>query len=213
MKKIILGLIIALSVVLSVPCLSAYASEAVTDLMVQQAKEKNYGYDNFVIVKEADDYYLCVEVDSSRDYGEPYNLDNYLNKPWSVVYEGNSDMLVSPSAWYYATFPYDFSQQKWSDYYEYKEQKYTLKRFEVVYSTFDVLYSSSYPNSELAGTPFFVGAPVPMTKLAEILEQATQRLSPMTQVVLLIPLLISLVVSFLGFRKCFQMLRTLLSRS
>lgn len=50
----------------------------------------------------------------------------------------------------------------------------------------------------------------PLTHLAEIVEQSSRQTTPIIQVIYLLPLLTSLVVSFLALRKCLHLLRTIL---
>lgn len=53
----------------------------------------------------------------------------------------------------------------------------------------------------------------PLTQLAAIVEESNRRKNPMYQVISLLPLGISLVISFLALRKCLKALRTILSKA
>ena len=72
----------------------------------------------------------------------------------------------------------------------------------VRYGTDDVVFQANAVSFQLA--------PV-RTELAVILEQSNRLITPTTQVISLLPLAISLVVSFLALRKFLQVLRTILS--
>ena len=93
----------------------------------------------------------------------------------------------------------------------------TLRRAETAniesgyYSEIEEYASHNIYNLD-TGELVFRGAPH-LTELAKIVEQSNRQQNPMFQVISLLPLGISLVVSFLALRKCLQMLRTTLFRA
>lgn len=210
MKKFIAFIGFFAFVLAWLPCNVAHASVTVPKEVIDSAIEKNYGIDNIVLfLGEDGNYILLTEKSRSSGTDAPYNEEVYKENSWRYVEYDGRLCFVSPSWWSLQCYKYiNGKWEAWQHSYGSTSSTYATdwNPSTLVYASKNIYYNFG----ELDGEIFFRGAPV-LTELAMILEQSNRQTSPMCQVIFLLPLGISLVVSFLALRKFFKMLQTILS--
>ena len=210
MKKCLIAVyVLAMAYILAVPSV-ADASVDVPHSVIDSAIQKNYGYDNIVLFVDASgNYYLPIEKNANNEFVGPYDTNKYEELHWSVVKQSGRYELTTPSWWQMGIMKYDISTSTWSWYNQSigSALNYNSNGWTIVYASKDVVFG--YGTGELSGTIFFEVPLTPMTELAVIVEKSKPQ-TTLLQVISLLPLVIFLVVSFLGLRKCLQALRTIL---
>lgn len=115
---------------------------------------------------------------------------------------------------------YNFDTQKWSyysygggNYYEYSSNGVTslLANYEIISSSTDVYTDNTYSTIFFQKPPQVVEEEQTLT-LRQIMEKEQQEKKTIQEIVGLLPLILVVVVSFLGLRKALKMLLTLLRR-
>lgn len=208
MKKWLIAVyVLAMAYILAVPSV-ADASTELTYEIVEDAIEQNYGCENLVMLSDVSGNLYMI-----REVGPLNGVDAYEAGSWTMRLANGAEMLISPAFWSIELFRYDDGTwtnvphtNRWG-----KLSRFSLDEMglTIVYAKKDVTYYE-YSGKE-NGTIFFVQTPTPlqMTELAKIVEKSKPQMT-LWQVISLLPLVIFLVVSFLGLRKCLQALRTIL---
>lgn len=186
-KKVLLLLLIFLILFI----FSSNIFAVVLDVNGSQVELPDINFKHYVVLK-GDNYYLMALDDVYSESANVCKADNSSYKYCEGVTTSNDNYLIK--------FPYySLNGNEWN--LVTSVSNWTASGLSVIYSTENIYY-----NDEI----FFQKAPQGV--LTQIVEQVEMR-EVMTEIVKIIPLIIVVVVSFLGLRKALQMLSKVLHQS
>lgn len=211
-KNLLIFFIIVLFFILTLNINNVYASVDIPDVVMEKAKELNYGYDNFVILqdKTTKDFYIPYEETL-------YSESSYENSSWRYTsyYEGYTGLL-SPSWWIFSLTIYSNGSFKKVSLPTKNKALIPLSttdlELEIVYSSKDIIYYKFDGVED--GTIFFQ---VPVVEklegtIAPLLE--TEKMREVTkEIIAILPMILSVLVSLIALRKAWKTLSTFLKTS
>lgn len=219
MKKIVTSILVALMLILS-PIERANATEVIEmDLSAftwwnrcDEALKRDFGDDYRTVYPYAVVYKTTYRATTM--YDGTYTYAVFSRKP--LYYEPDSGQLMTQGYYINSEGAYSWDNscviRATCDYNGAYGTENTTTGTGTLFINPDFTYVATYEIKDTSGNVVFTGAPL-TTKLATITEQSTRRATPMSQIISLTPLLIFLVASLVGLRKCLHMLRTILSKA
>lgn len=139
-----------------------FASVDIPDVVIQKAKELNYGVDNVIVLQDKNTGLFYIPYETSD-----YNHTNLATKPWRYTFYNNVYCIVTPNWWKTGLMVYQnntFTTVSTSNVGSNSIIQMSMngRELEIVYSSKDVLYYNIEGVEN--GTVFF---PLPVTEIPE----------------------------------------------
>lgn len=211
-KKITIFIIMFLSLFL---VNNSYASNDIPSVVIDKAVELSYGYNNYVILQDTNgNYYIPYVSDTHASFladGANWKFHTIYNEigliaPQSVALKGVKMYDVSSNIFRDVKTSQN-SQTLCSFSITFDSSGYT-RESSVIYSTHDIIVGTV--EGYTSGDVFFQ-APVVGT-IAQLLEKEKMA-ETLKEIVAVLPVILTIVISFLAFRKAWIILTTIIRKA